>query len=183
MRTSIFLSYPKPSYQIQVAFLERVRAYLDERGFYPLTLGVTDYDSTAPLAGIRRLMIESNGLIAIAFRRTYVAQGAKRHGTDLPGLGVESVDDSWLTTPWSHIEAAMAFQLGLPIVVFKEEGVIADGLLERGVAGLYVPEFDLTKPLDDYFAGLEWNSIMTKWEGRVRAVVNTKGRPPTLYQE
>jgi len=36
------------------------------RGLEPRTLGVTDYDMDAPLKAIRRLMLESNGLITIA---------------------------------------------------------------------------------------------------------------------
>lgn len=32
----------------------------------------------------------------------------------------------------------MAFQLGLPILSLKEEGVLAEGVLERGVTGLYL---------------------------------------------
>ena len=37
----------------------------------------------------------------------------------------------------------MAYQLGLPILIFRQKGVIDDGILERGVVGLYMPEFDL----------------------------------------
>jgi hypothetical protein len=44
-----------------------------------------------------------------------------------------------------------------------------------------MPEFDLDKPLDDYFASVEWSSIIGKWEGYVRAVVDRKGNPPQLY--
>jgi hypothetical protein len=31
----------------------------------------------------------------------------------------ESIDGKWLTTPWSHIEAAMAYQLGLPVLILR----------------------------------------------------------------
>lgn len=183
MNISVFLSNPKPSYKSQEEFLMRVRQYLEQRGLNPRTLGVTDYDMNAPLTGIRRLMLESNGLIAVAFRRTYISQGTKRHQTDLPDMGSEAIDDSWLTTPWSHIEAAMAYQIGLPILILKEKGVIADGILERGVVGLYVPEFDPTMSMDQYFASPEWNMMMGKWECRVRSVADKKGRPPVLFDE
>ena len=70
MAISIFLSYPKPCFGRQKAFVEHINEYLVERGFAPRTLGVTDYDMDAPLTAIRRLMLESNGLLTIAFRRT-----------------------------------------------------------------------------------------------------------------
>ena len=46
---------------------------------------------------------------------------------------------------------------------------------ERGVAGLYLPEFDLEKSVADYFGSAEWSGIIGKWEGYVRAVVERKG--------
>jgi len=181
MSISIFLSYPKPCFAGQQEFVRCVQTYLEQRGFAPRTLGVTDYDMDAPLTAIRRLMSESNGLLTIAFRRTYVKKGTARLRTDIKELREESIDGQLLTTPWAHIEPAMAHQLGLPILILREAGVLADGILERGVVGLYMPEFDLQKPIKDYFASAEWNGMIGKWEGYTRAVVERKGRPPRLF--
>ena len=181
-RISIFLSYPKPCFGAQERFIQRVIRYLKARGFAPRTLGVTDYDMDAPLTAIRRLMLESNGLLTVAFRRTFVKTGTARLRTDVAGLKETRIDGRWLTTPWAHIEAAMAYQVGLPILILREHDVLDDGILERGVVGLYMPEFDLTqKHLDRYFDSPEWKGIIGKWEGHVRAVVEKKGAPPRLY--
>ncbi len=75
----------------------------------------------------------------------------------------------------------MAFQLGLPILIFKEKGVLAEGILEKGVVGLYMPEFSLAKSPSHYFDTEEWKQIIGKWEGAVRSVVESKGNPPKLY--
>jgi hypothetical protein len=75
----------------------------------------------------------------------------------------------------------MAYQLGLPILLLREKGVLDDGILEKGVVGLYMPEFDLDKSIDTYFSSLEWGSILGKWEGYVRSVVDRKGNPPKLF--
>jgi hypothetical protein len=181
MAISVFLSYPKPCFGRQKAFVETIFSYLSERGFGPRTLGVTDYDMDAPLTAIRRLMLESNGLLTIAFRRTFIEKGTARLRTDLETLKEEKIDGIWLTTPWSHIEPAMAYQLGLPVLMLREKGVLADGILERGVVGLYMPEFDLDQSMETYFAAAEWRGIIGKWEGYVRGVVERKGRPPELY--
>jgi hypothetical protein len=181
MHASIFLSYPKPSFQNQQGFVDQVVAYLRGRGLEPRTLGVTDYDTDAPLKAIRRLMMESNGLITIAFRRTLVERAIVRPGTDLSGAVETLMTNQWLTTPWSHIEPAMAYQIGLPILLLRERGVVPDGVLERGVVGLYMPEFDVSGNIDVYLKSAEWNSIINKWEGHVRAVVERKGNPPQLY--
>jgi hypothetical protein len=126
-------------------------------------------------------MLESNGLLTIAFRRTFVERGIQKHRTDIEGLQESEVKGQWLTTPWAYIEPAMAFQLGLPILIIREEGVLADGMIERGVAGLGMPVFNLDRPIDEYFNSVDWRGVIQKWEGYVRAVLEKKGRPPQLF--
>jgi hypothetical protein len=126
-------------------------------------------------------MLESNGLITIAFRRSFVADGWTRHNANLSGAIAAPIANSWFTSPYSQIEPAMAFQLGLPILILREKGVIAEGVLERGVIGLYLPEFSVDDDDDDYLDSAEWRSIAAKWEHRVRSVREAKGRPPQMW--
>lgn len=154
---------------------------MENRGFTPRTLGVTDYDMQAPLIAIRRLMLESNGLITIAFRRAYIKEGTGKPQTDMDNMQEYNISDKWLTSPYCQIEPAMAFQIGLPILIFRERGVIDDGILEKGVIGNYMPEFDLDKPIDDYFNGHEWNQLINEWELNVKNVSRKKGLPPQLF--
>jgi hypothetical protein len=180
-KISVFLSYPKPCMEQQQAFITKLCDYLDGRGFAARTLGITDYDMDAPLKAIRRLMRESNGLITVAFRRTHVDHAVDNYATDLADRASHEMTDFWLTSPWSHIEPAMAYQLGLPILLLKESKVRADGILERGVVGTYMPEFDVDNAAQDYLESPEWRQLIWKWEGQVRAVVDQKGNPPQLY--
>jgi hypothetical protein len=180
-KTPVFLSYPTPHRKVQQEFIDRVCSYLDERGFAGRTLGVTDYDMDVPLKASRRLMLECNGLITIALARTYVEKGVGNFRTDTGSRREYPIEGESFTSPWSHIEAAMAYQIGLPVLIFRESGVLADGLLEKGVLGTYMPEVNLDRPLKEYFAGKEWLGIMTKWESYVRSVVENKGNPPRLY--
>jgi len=181
MRISVFLSYPKPHLRLQKKLVTRLEIYLRSRGLEPRTLGVTDYDMDVPLRAIRRLMLESNGIITIAFRRTLVVNGRVRPKPDLPKTQETPIKDVWLTSPYCQIEPAMAYQLGLPVLILREQGVAAEGLLEKGIVGLYMPEFSLEKAAADYLDSMEWNDIIGKWEARVRSVVERKGRPPKLF--
>ncbi|MGC4860726.1 hypothetical protein [Micromonospora sp. DT41] len=133
------------------------------------------------MKAIRRLMLESSGLITVALRRTYIETGSGNFRTDLAGLKSYRLDDTWLTSPWSHIEPAMAYQLGLPILILREKDVPEEGLLQKGVVGMYMPEFDLDGSTENYFDSPEWNDLIFKWEAQVRAVVDRKGLPPQLY--
>lgn len=180
-KVSVFLSYPKPFMDEQQKFIDRVCDYLDGRGFAPRTLGVTDYDMDAPLKAIRRLMLESNGLITVAFRRTYIERGEGNYRTNITDLAAYPLSGQWLTSPWAHIEPAMAYQIGLPILILREEGVIDEGILQKGVVGTYMPVFDVNGPLDQYFTSPEWNQLIWKWEGQVRSVVEKRGNPPQLF--
>lgn len=181
MPISVFLSYPKPHMAVQERFIDELSTYLRGRGLEPRTLGVTEYDMDAPLKAIRRLMLESNGLITIALRRLWVESGVAKRHADSSGASERVVKDQWFTSPYCQIEPAMAYQLGLPILILREAGVAEEGLLERGVVGLYMPEFSLDVDPLAYFRSSEWRAVIGKWEGYVRAVVEAKGRPPQLY--
>src|SRR5215471_18002972 len=143
-KMSVFLSYPRPCLVEQQTFVDRLCNYLDSRGMAPRTLGITDYNMDAPLKAVRRLLLESNGLITIAFRRLYVDHGRVNADATMPGITSHDLSTQWLTSPWAHIEPAMAYQMGLPILILREDGVIDDGVLQKGVVGIYLPEFDVS---------------------------------------
>jgi hypothetical protein len=135
----------------------------------------------SPLTAIRRLMLESNGIITVAFRRLWLENGKWRRGADVGQAEESPAADLWFTSPWCHIEPAMAYQLGLPILVLRENGVRAEGVLEKGAVGVYMPEFSLEESPTAYLQSPEFGALIGKWEGQVRAVVDAKGRPPRLY--
>jgi hypothetical protein len=183
MAISIFLSHPRPSTDAQRQFVDTVRMHLHEHGFAPRTLGVTDYDLNAPLRAVRRLLVESHGVLAIAFRRMLVVEGrVLRAGPHGGKEDLETVGGAWLTSPWTHIEIAIGHELGLPVLHVREQGVRADGLLERGMVGLCGPQLDLDA-VDParYVRSDEWVNAAGTWEGHVRTVFERRGSPAQLF--
>lgn len=182
MGVSVFVSVPHPHTSKQDAFIGSIRNYLLSRGLEPRTLGITDYDTHNPLTAVRRMLIESNGLLAVAFRRIHVTSAILRDGADVEQQQATPLDSFWLTSPWCHIETAMAFQMGLPILILRERGVRPEGILEKGVTGAYLPEFDLDDSNSfDLGRSVEARQLLSEWEGYVRHVVRIKGLPPQLY--
>jgi len=177
MGISVFLSYPTPHLQAQQQFIAHVEGYLLSQGLEARTMGKSNYDMDAPLAGIRRLMVGCCGLLSVAFRRSLAKKVQVRAGADLDKVFSEEVEHIWLTSPYCQIEPAMAYQLGIPILIMKERGVMAEGVLEKGVTGQYLPEFDCSQ---DVFGIAEWTNILNQWVGRVRSVYDNRGRPPQL---
>lgn len=85
----------------------------------------------------------------IALERMDFPTGAERRG----GPKEAALDEVRLATPWNPIEAAMAYSRGHPLMVIVEQGLRAEGLLERGYdwyvqsvaaepAALTTPEFN-----------------------------------------
>lgn len=182
MAISVFLSHPRPFNEAQRRLVDGVRRYFSERDLEPRTLGVSDYDTEVPLASIRRMMMECNGVLVLALRRYLVREGSEfRSGA---GVGDEPVardiGGMWLSSPWCQIEAGMGFQLGLPVLVFREEGVKADGVLEQGVMASYMPEISLSGDPSPFFQSAPWRQLINRFEGDVREAHRRKGIPSLL---
>lgn len=102
-----------------------------------------------------------------------------RHESDLPGVKPTGIDGRWLTSPQSQIEPAMAYQLGLPILILRETASSRRASWS-GVWSEYM-EFDPADLGEEYIRSPEWNGMLGRWERYVRTVVSNKGRPPALY--
>lgn len=190
MAIPVFLSRATPRPGPQANFVKAVCAYLQGRGLSPRTVGDTDFGMYG-LEAVRGLVRQSNGLVSIAFQRTELHKREyvpASRGQNIGAQG-ESVEARWLTTPWCHMETAMAFQIGLPILLLVQEGVHQDGALEKGVLGQYPPTFALSEnadhaiDLESAFANNaeKWRQLVGTWEGQVREVVTRRARPEALY--
>ena len=179
MNIPIFMSVSTPYLDEQKEFLKSFEKYMDKLGLQPRTVGRTDYGIQEPLISCRMVMMECFGLVTLAFRRFYVKEGYENYD----GTTGESIAGSYITSPWCHIEAAMAFQMGLPILIFREEGVLEKGLLSKGITNTYLPTFDLSaSDRADYFDKDQFKQVINQWSGYVRAVREKKGTPPRLYR-
>jgi len=173
MSIPIFLSRPNPVTPDQTQFLQILEEHVLTSGLLPKTLGVNEYGGDPPLATVRMLMSESNGLVVVALRR-YRADPLFRLRHNLDDDVMSQV---YLTSPWCHIEPGMAFQLGLPMLIIRERGVLDDGILDRGVAGHYVPEIDVEGSPDAFLLGAEWRSLLQDFSAQARAFRRKRGQP------
>lgn len=49
------------------------------------------------------------------------------------------------SSPWIQIEAGMAFQANLPLLILKEDKVYAEGILDPQISDSFIFEFELKK--------------------------------------
>lgn len=181
MKIPVFVSFPNPHTKEQLLFIQQLKNMLIEKDLEPRTLGISDYDLDAPLRAIRRLMMESYGIIGIAFKRTLIKEGVFKAYANIEGITPQPITEKWITSPFCQIEPAMAFQMGLPIMLLREKDVIEDGIFEKGVLGAYLPQFDITDPKNNYLNSEEWKQMFGKWERQVKSAYEKKGEPPRLY--
>jgi hypothetical protein len=182
--TPVFLSYANPREPRQRRFLDQVITCLQEElDLLPYTIGANVNEDPLPIDQINRCMHETHGLIAVAFRRTQIVDGkvrrlgkdGKKHEQDISG--------QWFTSPYCQIEPAMAYVLGLPVLMFRETGVVQEGLLETGAIPITYTDFDLSKPtsIDEFFQSDEWKSRVRSWERKVQQVRRRRGSIEILY--
>lgn len=191
MNLPVFLSLSKPYTEEQKKFRDNMIKYMKNHGFEPRTVGATNYFLNEPLSGCRMVLLESYGLITLAFRRYYIQEGAENYPDNQTLLKCDDdgrpiketpIKEEYLTSPWCQMETAMAYQIGLPILIFREEGVMARGLLAKGTSGTYLPVFKASE-FSTFFRKSEFQQCFRQWSGRVQSVRELKGTPPKLYRD
>jgi len=123
---NVFLSVGHCFNKEQEEFVSAVERLFAEHRLQPRTIGRNEFTHTDPLRPILTRMDRSAGAFVIAFERVYVQTGFHKRGS----RGEEMLSDQSITTPWNHIEAALAYSRQLPLLAIRQPSVRDDGLLE-----------------------------------------------------
>jgi hypothetical protein len=122
-------------------------------GLTPRTLGSSDYPSKAPLDEVIEIMDECEGAIVLGYPQVSISEGKVK------GSEIETV--LLLPTEWNHIEAALAYSKGIPIIIFHHKGV-SRGVFDRGVMNAFVHEVDFSSAT--WSMDLALNGAIQKWK-------------------
>ncbi len=106
----VFVSVGGTATEKQEAFVRAVEERLRSEGIIPHTVGRNTFSPDAPLKTVTQLMDECSGAVVIALERVFFASGLEKRG----GPKETPLTNIKLPTPWSQIEAAMAYSRGLP---------------------------------------------------------------------
>jgi hypothetical protein len=126
---NIFISAGSPSTAEQQRFLDSLMDAIREGGHHPRVINRTDPLYEQPLTGIRKVLSQCDGALIAAYERIHIKAGSERRNSDKETV----IQNAAITTPWNQIEAAMAYAMGLPILIVCQESVRRDGLLEFGM--------------------------------------------------
>jgi hypothetical protein len=143
----VFISMGTPFTDQYARFRDELENLLRDRcGVNPRIIGKNEYPPGNPLSHIRAVMRECHGIVVVAYERTYLEKGLEKRG----GLSATKIGNRAYTTPWNHIESAIAYGLDLPIYILCQSGLTEEGLIETK-ADWYVQHLDflpetLSKP-------------------------------------
>lgn len=149
----IFVSRPtwvSPEFK---AGLEVFLTSLKNMGLIPRTLGSSDYPSKAPLDEVIEIMDECEGAIILGYPQILISNGKVKD------YDIQTVMS--LPTEWNHIEAALAYSKGIPIIIFHHKGVTR-GVFDRGVMNAFVHEVDFCSATWSMDPAL--NGAIQKWK-------------------
>jgi hypothetical protein len=136
----IFISMGTPYRAEYIAFRDELVSMLRDRlDVDPRIIGVNEYPPGSPVHKIRDVMTGCDGVLIVAYERKCVTTGFERRG----GTEERMLAGEKYTTPWNHVEPAIAFSLHLPIYVISENGLTEEALIESKV-DWFVQRIDFT---------------------------------------
>ena len=156
----VFLSKPNALNAEQSAFCNRLQEILSERGLRARTLGETDYPNEAPVAAVKTVLRDCDGAIILGLAQLRVGHGVLKAGTEAEKSAAGTI---W-PTAWNHIEAGMAFAMGVPLLVIREDGV-AGGVFDVGSTDRFVHQAPMSA---DWLAGPRFLQPFNDWLEELR---------------
>jgi hypothetical protein len=134
-----------------------------DNGFEARSLGRSDYPTELPLREVLAIAKHCSGGIILGFEQIRATAG-----TIKPGTKSEKSIDSKVSfpTPWNQLEAGILFSLGVPLLVFREDG-ISGGVFDNGVSDVFLHTMPKAKASLEVRSALK--QVFQKWAGKVRA--------------
>ncbi|MCB0525851.1 MAG: hypothetical protein R3A50_03275 [Saprospiraceae bacterium] len=122
-KVKVFFSVGSPFNDDQQQYINKLVTYFDQNGIALETL--KGWDDNDPLVPIIQEMKHSNGCLVLALERYFVSDGTEKRGSEQEG---KIVGKSY-TSPWLHIETALARSLDLPLIILKDQSLKNEGLI------------------------------------------------------
>ena len=165
----IFLSRPTwMSEEFKEGF-DNFLKFLETHELKPHTIGAGDYPNDAPLDEVISLMDQCEGAVVLGYPQIKVEKGMLKEA-EIPSNNIKEL---YLPTEWNHIETALAYAKGLPLLVIHHMGV-KRGIFDRGATNKFIYEVDLTYPGWPLLS--EISGAFSKWK-KDTIEVSPKGSP------
>jgi hypothetical protein len=162
MNIPVFVSCPSDLNEDQKAVRNFIITELKHLNLEPRTLGRTDYPTKFPLYEVLVVSRHCAGGVILGFTQFETQSGIWKKGTDSEREIVESIR---FPTPWNNLETGILFANGLPLLIFREEG-IKGGVFDPGATDVYIHEMPKAKANQDELD--ELREVLLVWQTDVR---------------
>ncbi len=125
MAIKVFVSAGTPADDTQMSFRDAIVNTIELVGFTPRLMSAKDWDYRNPLRGVRRAMDECEGAVVVAYPRYRIEAGR-----ELRREGGDALNCAAFPTAWNQIEAAMAYEKGLPLLVVADTKLRREAMLD-----------------------------------------------------
>ncbi len=138
---NVFISHPTPYNKYQEGFLSLIELELKKHGLNPTNLGKNNWSFKSPLKPIKDIMDTCVAAIVIGLERHHSLIGYEKEHSKYS----KELIHKYSSSPWIQIEAGMAFQADLPLLILKEDKVYPEGILDPQISDSFIFEFELKK--------------------------------------
>ena len=170
MAIDVYLSAGKPANAEQEAFLQAVERFLRQHDLNPRTPGRTHLANKQPLRAVEQCMRTCKGIVVVAYERLYAPVAIERRG----GPEQKGLEEAIVPTVWNQVEGAMAYTLGLPVLILAQKGLRSEALLES--------KYDWNVQWVDVDAGSlltqDFVSVFDDWRKEIDVAEQPKTLPP-----
>ena len=164
MRIPVFVSAPSEQ-NLSAEQTRSTEIILDLLERYKLewrALGRSDYPQTLPLREVLRMIKHCSGGIILGFEQFRARGGRSKRGSP----NAETIkDDVVFATPWNQLEAGLLFSAGLPMLIFREEG-ISGGVFDVGTSEIFIHKMPNGKTSPQALDDLD--TVFQNWVANVR---------------
>ncbi len=174
----VFISRPNPYTHEQAYFLKKIIDVLNKESIENITLEAADYNPYESLSCMNEMIKRCYGMLIIAFGQYYISNGISKKGAVNNLSFFDSIEsdltNTWITSPFCHIEGALGFHYQIPILIIEQEHIKIEGMLKNGTHAIKGPQFSLKSNLviDQYINSSSLAQVISLWLAKVREKYN-----------
>lgn len=142
--------------------------FFDDLNLEPRALGRSDYPSELPLREVLIIARHCAGGVILGYEQFQATAGTWKRGLG-PKQGERKLkpkEVSAFPTPWNQLEAGILFGLGLPLLIFREDG-ISGGVFDNGVTDVFIHPTPAARISDEDRSSLK--EVFLKWHAKASA--------------
>ena len=155
----VFFSRGTPFNEVQKNYVDYFRSRFEQ---YGLRLETAEWSAENALLPVRAKLKEAYGCVVLAIERMHSVESIYKQGS--PKETKEKSE--FFTTPWVQMEAAMAYQEGLPLLIFAEQKIKNEGMIELGTHEFRI--FSINPEASEELEEDNFKFLIKSWSEKVR---------------